>query len=139
MILLPASCYLDVNYKEKDGYKLKRLPRDEANDLKRSVETALKNFSGGEKYIRDLIERVALNTKSEIVSTDMTVLFETVYQSRAHNPLYGGVWIILNNSIGSFSANYWTWAGGQGAAELLLGPPITGNIEEFRKLNSEEQ
>lgn len=129
----------DDNYKESGNYKLKRLPRVEAATLRSSIEAALKNSTRGEKYIKDLIERVAVNTKSEVVSTDMLRLFDLVYESRASNPLYGGIWIILNGSIGSFAVNYWTWVGGKGSAELLLGPPIIGDFEIFHKLSPQEQ
>lgn len=137
MILVP-----DIYYKEEGNYKLRRMAPVEANQLRHSVQAALKNnvpFS--EKYIKDLIERVAVNTKSEIISTDVVELFNKVFTSRGDDPKYGGFWVILNGSIGSFAINRWSWVNGKGSAEILFGIPNTSGVNSYylEKMSPEEQ
>lgn len=102
------------------GRRVRRMTRVEADRLKQSVESALNNSPGGKKYIKDLIERVAFNTKGEIISTEIPDLFERVYESRATNPTYGGIWIFMEYSIGSFGVNQWDWVGGRGSADIYM-------------------
>lgn len=111
----------DDNFKINNaGKRVRRMTRVEANRLKQSVESALNNPPNGKKYIKDLIETVAKNTKGEIISTEIPYLFERVYESRATNPIYGGIWIFMESSIGSFGVNQWDWVGGRGSADIYM-------------------
>lgn len=70
----------------------------------------------------------------------MSALFEMVYASKKiEKPIDGGMWVILNSSIGSFGNSNWSWVGKQGWTEIYLGSGISGDFEKFKKMTPEEQ
>lgn len=71
----------------------RRLTVDETDTLRLSVGDALRRRDGCERYISDLINRVALDTGAAVQSTDMLFWFDFVAKSRGDDPeIDGGLW-----------------------------------------------
>lgn len=67
-----------------------------------------------------------------------SIYSKEVFESRATDPIYGGLWIFTEYSRASYTLNMWDWVGGTGAAEINFGfsnnmPPGQEKLSEHDK------